>query len=46
MEGQIVYSNEVRREQARADRNEALGFVFLIWRRSVPAKNRGLIDRV
>jgi NAD(P)H dehydrogenase (quinone) len=41
-----VYSAEVRAEQARVSRNEAMAFVFPVWWWSLPATTKGWIDRV
>lgn len=41
-----VYSEEVQREMARIQENDALVFIFPIWWFSVPAILKGYIDRV
>ena len=41
-----VYSEEVRREMARVERNDATVMVFPVWWWSMPAILKGWIDRV
>lgn len=44
--GPAAMPEEVRREQARVDRAEAIAFVFPVWWWSFPAMLKGWIDRV
>ncbi len=41
-----VYSEEVRNEMARIERNDAIAMFFPVWWWSVPAMLKGWIDRV
>ena len=41
-----IYSEEVRREMARIERNDATVMVFPVWWWSMPALLKGWIDRV
>lgn len=41
-----VFSDEIRAQQARVDRNDAIAFIFPVWWWSFPAMTKGWIERV